>query len=351
MSVFTIVGAGMMGSALSPPLVDRGHEVRLVGTHLDGEIIESLKSNGTHPKLRYALDAGVKPFFLDEIERAMHGAQTIILGVNSKGIHWAAEAIAPFVESDIPIAMITKGLEWTGTELQVFPDTFRDALPRAVREKVHPVGITGPCIAGELVRRSETCVVFAGRDTKVCASLAASMRTDYYHVWTSPDVVAHEACAALKNAFAMGIAFPAGIHEARGGQPGSIALHNFESAVFAEAARETATLLRIMGGDPNVVIGLSGVGDLDVTTNGGRTGRFGRWLGTGLTVEQAIEKMEGATLECLDVLEVVRSALPALEASGTVEPAELPLLRHLFEVALDGQPVNMPFDRFFGGNT
>ena len=40
MAVFTVLGAGMMGSALCVPLVDRGHEVRLVGTPLDGAIVE-----------------------------------------------------------------------------------------------------------------------------------------------------------------------------------------------------------------------------------------------------------------------------------------------------------------------
>ena len=41
MAVITIVGAGMMGSALAFPARENGHEVRLTGTHLDREIIES----------------------------------------------------------------------------------------------------------------------------------------------------------------------------------------------------------------------------------------------------------------------------------------------------------------------
>ncbi len=36
MAVITIVGAGMMGSALAFPARENGHEVRLVGTHFDG---------------------------------------------------------------------------------------------------------------------------------------------------------------------------------------------------------------------------------------------------------------------------------------------------------------------------
>ena len=41
MSIITIVGAGVMGSAMSFPARDNGHEVRLAGTPLDREIIET----------------------------------------------------------------------------------------------------------------------------------------------------------------------------------------------------------------------------------------------------------------------------------------------------------------------
>lgn len=38
--VIAIIGSGMMGSALAFPAAENGHEVRLVGTHLDRDIID-----------------------------------------------------------------------------------------------------------------------------------------------------------------------------------------------------------------------------------------------------------------------------------------------------------------------
>ena len=46
-----ILGAGVMGSATSWPLSDNGHEIRLVGTHLDHAIIQSCKETGLSPAL------------------------------------------------------------------------------------------------------------------------------------------------------------------------------------------------------------------------------------------------------------------------------------------------------------
>ena len=46
MGIVTIVGAGMMGTAMAVPALDNGNEVRVVGTHLDREIVERLGMDG-----------------------------------------------------------------------------------------------------------------------------------------------------------------------------------------------------------------------------------------------------------------------------------------------------------------
>ncbi|HEV8247829.1 MAG TPA: hypothetical protein VGP93_18775 [Polyangiaceae bacterium] len=342
-----VLGAGMMGSALSVPLVDRGHQVRLVGTHLDREIITELSATGVHPKLGLALPSGIRFFQLEELAQAMRGADAVALGVSSAGVEWAANTLAPLVRGDLPLLMVAKGLRFESGALVTLPQTFMAALPAHVAARVSPVAVAGPCIAGELARRVETCVVFAGRDAAALSFWKAAAHGAYYRVWTSSDVTGVEVCAALKNAYAMGIAFGAGLHEARGGSAGSVALHNYEAAVFAQAAQEMARLVEVAGGRRESAFGLPGVGDLDVTCNGGRTGRFGRLLGQGLTREQALAQMPDTTLECLEILEVMRQALAAFERSGTLRVGELPLLSELMRVALDGKPIDMPFDQFF----
>lgn len=344
MATVSIVGAGMMGSALSVPLADGGHDVRLVGTHLDEDIVDSLRSTGKHPKLGQHLPREVVSYRHTEIARAMAKVDAIALGVSSAGVGWAARAIAPFVSRDVPIVMVTKGLDCSDDGLILLPDQ----LARELGEPAPaPAAIAGPCIAGELAKKTPTCVVLAGRDETHVARLADLLRAPYYHVRESSDVTGVEICAALKNAYAMGIALAAGLHERQGGAPGSVAMHNYESAVFAQAIVEMTRLVADLGGDPTTVAGLAGVGDLDVTCNGGRTGRFGRWLGLGLGRNEAIEKMEGATLECLEILEVMHRALPLLEAEKIAEQRSFPLLRHLIRVALFSEPIDMPFSEFF----
>jgi glycerol-3-phosphate dehydrogenase (NAD(P)+) len=242
--------------------------------------------------------------------------------------------------------MVSKGLVWQGDRLEVLPDVLRARLPAAVTDRIWPVGVAGPCIAGELLQKVPTSVVFTGRSREACETWAELARGSFYFVHTMTDVVGAETCAALKNAYAMGVGFGAGLHEARGGQAGSVAHHNYESAVFGQAVLEMQRVVELSGGDPQSAVGLPGSGDLMVTCNGGRTGRFGKWLGLGLSLSQAIEKMEGATLECLEVLRELDRALTRFDQLGKTLPHELPLLRHLIDVALRGAPVAMPFARF-----
>ena len=67
MSTIVILGSGVMGSALTVPLAENGHEVRLVGTHLDRTIIDAIHATGVHPGLGRELPATVRAFQLEEL--------------------------------------------------------------------------------------------------------------------------------------------------------------------------------------------------------------------------------------------------------------------------------------------
>lgn len=62
MAEIAIVGAGLMGTAVSWPLTDNGHSVRLVGTHLDADIISRCKKDRFHPRLKRPLPDNVRPY-------------------------------------------------------------------------------------------------------------------------------------------------------------------------------------------------------------------------------------------------------------------------------------------------
>jgi glycerol-3-phosphate dehydrogenase (NAD(P)+) len=352
MAHVTIVGAGFMGSATAWPLSDNGHTVRLVGTHLDGEIIRSCKERRFHPKLQRELPPGVRPYAAEEIAEALDGAEIVVSGVNSSGVHWIGRTIGPLLRPGQSVIAITKGLEADAEgNLSILPDVLRAELPPGVRDRVSLAAVGGPCIAGELAGRRQTCVVFGSRDAAAADRLAQAFRTSYYHVWTTTDLVGLEYCAALKNAYTVGVSLALGFLARTGGPDAAGAhMHNLAAALFGQACTEIERILRAVGATTSFAFGLPGAGDLYVTCVGGRTVRLGTLLGQGHGIVEAREILAGLTLEGAEIIRMMGQGIPRLVAAGRIGAEELPLLRALVDVVVEGRPVTLPFDAFFGGS-
>ena len=78
MSIITIVGAGMMGSAMCFPASDNGHVIRLVGTPYDHDVIQRIKQDNFHPRLGKPLPPGVTAYFYEELDSALENCNLLI---------------------------------------------------------------------------------------------------------------------------------------------------------------------------------------------------------------------------------------------------------------------------------
>lgn len=348
MTTITVVGAGVMGTALTFPAADNGHTVRLVGTHLDEEIIRSCRASGVHPKLKRPIPPSVQPFFHTQIGEALREAEIVVLGVNSRGVAWAAESIAPHLQPEQIILMVTKGLESApdGT-LLVLPDALAARLPEPIRHQVHYAAIGGPSIAGELAARRHTSVVFVSRNADILPRLQATFATPYYHIWTSTDMIGVEVCVALKNPYALATGIAQGVLETLPPDVAAAKNHNYAAAIFAQGLAETAYLVQRLGGNLETVFSLPGAGDLYVTTQGGRNARMGRLLGMGKPYSDAVEEMPDETVEGVDCVLAVMPAIEQMIAQGKIEADALPLLRTLHRILTRNAPADFDFESFF----
>ncbi len=349
MSNVAIVGAGMMGSAIAWPLSDNGHNVRLVGTHLDKATIDSCVSKNFHPRLRRHLPKNVKPYYIEQIADALDGAEVIVSGVSSPGVHWIGKALCPYLRPGMKIIAVTKGLEAAADgHLKILPDVLADEFPVNLRDRITLAAIGGPCIAGELAGRRHTCVYFASRDAAALPKFRELFKTPYYHIFLSTDLVGVEVCVALKNAYTLAVGLAEGMLDRIGGTDEAQARnHNPAAAIFGASAKEMARLVSVLGGNPSMVTNLPGVADQYVTCMGGRTVRLGRLLGKGLTYEQARAEMAEDTLESAFVVAQIAKALPGMEARGLLGPEELPLTRCLCRSIAENALALVDFDLLF----
>lgn len=344
MKTIVIIGAGMMGSALAFPARENGNVVRIVGTHLDRDIIEHCTMNNRHPKFTRDFPAGVTFFQIEQLNEALTGVDFVIGGVSSFGVEWFGEEILPQIEASIPVLTVTKGLmNLPDGRLITYPDLWQQQLEEKGKHLcLNAIG--GPCTSYELVAHDQTTVSFCGSDMKVLAMMKDAMATDYYHIRITTDVIGVESAVALKNGYALGVALTIGINQRKFGIDSELHF-NSQAAVFGQAVREMALLLKMQGAEhlDNLVVGL---GDLYVTVYGGRTRQIGILLGRGMPIQEAKDALNGVTLESLVVAERVAKAVKTLAKQGAADLHNFPLLMHIDEIITEGKPVRIPWDSF-----
>lgn len=343
MAVITIVGAGMMGSALAFPARENGNQVRLVGTHLDREIIDTCIATNQHPKFERPFPDGITYYQIEELSNALTGADFVIGGVSSFGVEWFGEQVLPLIADGTPLLTVTKGLlDTEDGRLLTYPDYWRDML-RKHKKHIPLNAIGGPCTSYELVAHDQTEVSFCGEDIEILKQLKSAMQTDYYHISITTDITGIESAVALKNGYALGIALTIGLNQANFKDD---TLHfNSQAAVFGQASKEMYRLLQYQNALTlnNLCVG---VGDLYVTVYGGRTRLVGILLGRGLSLDEAKRELQGVTLESLVVAERVARAVKKAITRGTLHAEDFPLLLHIDEIITKGQPVNIPWEAF-----
>ncbi len=344
MAVITIIGSGMMGSALAFPARENGHEVRIVGTHLDREIIETSRRTGRHPKFEKDFPAGISFYQIEEIQDALPGTDVVIGGVSSFGVKWFADTILPILPDGMIVLTVTKGLMDTPDgRLITYPAYWQQKLD-ALGKNVSLNAVGGPCTSYELVVHDQTEVSFCGADLSVLARLKEIMTTDYYHISITTDITGIESAVALKNGYALGIALTIGLNQKEFGEDSPLHF-NSQAAVFGQSMKEMHRLLEFQGAMTlnNLAVG---VGDLYVTVYGGRTRLVGILLGRGLTIDEAEAELQGVTLESLVVARRVARAIRINAANGTLDAADFPILMHIDEILTEKKPVNLPWEDF-----
>ena len=202
----------------------------------------------------------------------------VVLGVNSKGINWISSELNSS-NSKTPLLLLTKGLSVKNDKLEILTNLFKNPNVSAV---------AGPCLAKDLSKRNKTGVVFTNKNIPSAEVIGKLVKTSYYFMDYSDDIVGVEMCAAIKNFYSMVI--------------GSAKDLNTAAILMQKSVIEMGKFIKLFGGSEQTVYGLAGLGDLYVSIAGGRNRKMGQHLGEGHSYSEAKKKfmpndtVEGAEL-------------------------------------------------------
>ena len=199
------------------------------------------------------------------------GAEIVILVPPSAFLRNVAGLVAEHVPKTARIVVASKGID--ERTLGLMTDVAAEAMPE--HDAAAMCALSGPSFAREVASGLPTDVVVASKSAEAAADVADALHTPMFRVYTSKDPIGVEVGGAMKNVLAI----------AAGACDGLGLGTNARAALVTRGLSEMARLGVALGGDPLTFMGLSGVGDLILTS----TGALSRNRALGMKVAEGIE--------------------------------------------------------------
>ncbi len=287
-----VLGAGSWGTALATLMARNGHHVVLWGR--DEKVATAIDTQHENPRYLPGIALPDSLRATTDLATAMQGAELVLVVVPSHAFTETLKLIAPLRPAGAGVAWATKGFEpGSGRFLhEVAEEILGEDVPLAV--------VTGPSFAKEVALGLPTAVTVHGHDAGFAQLMAEVLHGSAFRAYTGDDMVGAELGGAMKNVLAV----------ATGVADGMQLGLNARAGLITRGLNEMLRLAAAIGGKPETLMGLAGLGDLVLTATGdlSRNRRLGLALGRGQPIQDAIREI-GQVVESMQAAdEVMRQA-------------------------------------------
>ncbi len=271
-----VIGAGAWGTAFAIHLAKTGSHVLL--WVYEEELCQYLNSKREN---RDYLPGFILPesiYFTTSLEETAVYSDDIVIAMPSFALRGTIGKIASNLTTK-KLLVLTKGIE-----RQTFLVMSR-VIEELVKGSTNNIAVlSGPSFAKEVSKGSFTASVIASQNKQLARYFQQIIHGDNFRIYISDDVVGVELGGALKNVMAIG----SGIIE--GLQLGT----NTQAAYVTRALAEMKRLGKALGAKEMTFMGLSGMGDLILTSYGNlsRNRLFGTALAKGEKARDFIENQK-----------------------------------------------------------
>ena len=310
---FLVIGAGAWGTALSIRLAKNGLEVSL--TSRDKENLSEIRKTKQNKKYLPGINIPESINIKDEILPCLANSSSVLLCVKSTGFKKIAAELNNHMRPEQKLIWATKGLDPDTGE--TFSETIKKEMPSLNKTAI----ISGPTFAEEVAKGKPTAITLASENIQELSGLASAMSSSSFRVYTSNDIVGVQLGGAFKNI----IAIAAGASDAL--NLGA----NARTALITRGLEEMKSIGISFGAKPETFFGLSGLGDLVLTStdNQSRNRRLGLLIGSGMSPDKAIEEL-GTTPEGVYTVKALYNKQALQEG--------LPIANAVYSILFEGVP-------------
>ena len=280
MSRITILGGGSWGTGLAVVLASsrRKHQIRLWAR--SPELAQAIEVQRENLKYLPGIQIPTCVQVSAKLEEALREAQIVVCAIPSAHMRTVLVEALHEVPREASIVSATKGLE-PATHFRM-----SQVISQVINARFVPrvAVLSGPSFALEAASGQPTAVAISSEDTALGACLQEEFSGPTFRLYTNDDVLGVELAGAMKNVMAI----------AAGACQGLELGSNSLAALITRGLAEMTRLVVALGGKPETLSGLAGMGDLILTCYGklSRNRHVGFELGQGHTLEEILAGMK-----------------------------------------------------------
>lgn len=313
-----VVGGGAWGTALAAHAARLDHDVHLWAREPD--VVSDVNERSENRLFLEGVRLPPKLRASSSPAEVLEGASVVILVPPSTFLRDVAGVMAEHMPKMARVVIASKGID--ERTLQLMTDVAADAL-KGVIDPDELCALSGPSFAREVASGLPTDVVVASKRPEASSEVAEALHTPMFRVYTSNDPIGVEVGGAMKNVLAI----------AAGACDGLGLGTNARAALVTRGLSEMARLGVALGGEPLTFMGLSGVGDLILTS----TGALSRNRSLGMKVAEGLDpaKYLASQRTVAEGFSTARAAWRLAQKLGV----DVPITEQVYHVLHEGRPL------------
>ena len=313
MTKIAVFSAGSWGTAFSIVLADAGNDVTMWARR--PELADAINTTHQNPDYQPGIDLPAGVSATHDVEKALHGAEVVVLATPSQSLRTNLTDWAPYIEKDAVLVSLMKGVE-LGT-LNRMSEVIAQ-VTGAGPERIAVV--SGPNLSPEIARREPAASVVACEDEAVARRIQSLCHSPAFRPYTSVDVLGCEIGGAYKNVVGLAVGMAVGLGFG----------DNTTASLITRGLAETARMAMAQGANPLTLMGLAGLGDLVATCSSplSRNRTFGEKLGKGMTTAE----IYASTNQVAEGAKSCKSLLALAQSHGV----DAPIAEHV-DAVVDGR--------------
>lgn len=291
-----ILGTGALGIALAKAIYNTKELEITMWTKFDEErdLVKKTRANEKLlPGVRLPEDIEIT----SDLSSAISKAEIIINCLPFIAVESVAHEFKKIYNNQY-ICSTTKGIDMTTFE------TTTEIFNRVLNTN-RVAALSGPSFAIEIANGNPISFVLASKDGQTIEKIYHLLNSDNISIEKSYDEVGVQLCGAVKNAVAIGSGILNGMNAA----------DSTKAAYLARGMKDMSKIITSLGGNEKTLSTYAGIGDLILTCTSETSRNFscGKLLGQGNNLVQAIEKLNGKTVEGIKIIESLNNYMKEKE--------------------------------------